>query len=146
MAPSQETPKTTSFYRSRSWNGFARPGWAVQTLPGVILESTCFTPISLACPPSRCTTAITNYSLAKSWSSRSERQMVASMLAYILFPKDNTISSWAAAGYPKSTRQLSRWANGCGQGFRQLRGEELQTHPENYDVLLTTFALRQDRP
>ena len=30
-----------------------------------------------ACPPFRCTTGITNYSLAKSWSSRSERKMLA---------------------------------------------------------------------
>src|SRR5262249_14797738 len=43
------------------------------------------------------------------------------MSAYILFQKDNTISSWARAGYLKSTRQLSRWANGCGQDFSQLR-------------------------
>ena len=42
------------------------------------------------------------------------------MSAYILFPKDNTISSWVRAGYLKSTRQLSRWANGYGQDFSQL--------------------------
>src|SRR5215510_12810958 len=62
------------------------------------------------------------------------------MSAYILFQKDNTISSWARAGYLKSTRQLSRWANGCGQDFSQLRGEQLETHPGNYDMALTTFA------
>src|SRR5262249_11257 len=56
------------------------------------------------------------------------------MSAYILFPKDNTISSWARAGYPKSTRQLSRWANGCGQDFGQLRGDRLETRPGNYNV------------
>src|SRR5262249_17064415 len=54
------------------------------------------------------------------------------MSAYILFPKGNTISSWARAGYPKSTRQLSRLVNGCGQGFRELRGKQLETHPGNF--------------
>src|SRR5262245_38397668 len=53
------------------------------------------------------------------------------MSAYILFQKDNTISSWARAGYLKSTRQLSRWANGCGQDFSQLRGEQLETLRKN---------------
>src|SRR5215831_736219 len=62
------------------------------------------------------------------------------MSACTLFPKDNTISSWARVGYLKSTRRLSRWANGCGQGFGQLRGEQLEAHPRNYHVDLTTFA------
>src|SRR6516164_3940472 len=66
------------------------------------------------------------------------------MLNSILFPKDNTISSWARAGYPKSTRQLSRWANGCGQDFRQLRGERLETRPGNYNVVFTTLAQAEE--
>src|SRR5215468_12087962 len=45
MTPSRATPKKTSFCRDAFWNGFASPGWAVQTLPGVILESICFMPI-----------------------------------------------------------------------------------------------------
>src|SRR5215469_12824052 len=57
------------------------------------------------------------------------------MSASILFPRDNTISSWARAGYPKSTRQLSRWANGYGQNFGQSRGEQLETHPGNSDLV-----------
>src|SRR5262249_44523532 len=56
------------------------------------------------------------------------------MSVYILFQKDNTISSWARAGYLKSTRQLSRWANGCGQDFSQLRDEQLATHLGNYHI------------
>src|SRR5262249_33680713 len=32
MTPSKATPKTTSFCRGQFWNGFARLGWAVQTL------------------------------------------------------------------------------------------------------------------
>src|SRR5262249_3070841 len=56
------------------------------------------------------------------------------MSVYILFQKDNTISSWARAGYLKSTRQLSRWANGCGQAFIQLRDEQLATHLGNYHI------------
>src|SRR6516164_4010722 len=48
------------------------------------------------------------------------------MSAYILFQKASTISSWARAGYRKSTRQLSGWANGYGQDFRQLRGGRLE--------------------
>src|SRR5262249_14531680 len=59
------------------------------------------------------------------------------MSAYILFQRDNTISSWARVGYLKLTRRLSRWANGCGQDFGQLRSQQLETHPGNYDVPLT---------
>jgi len=39
----------------------------------------------------------------------------------------NTISSWALVGYLKSTRRLSRWANGCGQDFGQLREKPLES-------------------
>src|SRR5262245_15310166 len=62
------------------------------------------------------------------------------MSACILFPKDNTISSWAQGGYLKSTRRLRRWANGCGQDFGQLKSEQLDAHPGNYDLALTAYA------
>src|SRR5215469_8797985 len=61
MTQSKETPKKTSFCRGAFWSGFARLGWAVQISLGMILESICFMPISLACLRSGCTTAITNF-------------------------------------------------------------------------------------
>src|SRR5215471_1643635 len=60
----------------------------------------------------------------------------------ILFPKDNTISFWVRAGYPKSTRQLSRRANGYGQDFRQLRGERL----DELNELRSWFSDNLEKP
>ena len=39
MTPSKATPRTTSFCRGQSWNGFVRLGQAVQTMAGTILGS-----------------------------------------------------------------------------------------------------------